>query len=386
MPQKIMAFDIYKRGAKMAQYENDSKVTELKKFKTGYYLYYKINGKRRMMKLCSLSIPVEVARTYARKNLILIDDGIDPMEEKQSQGIIRYRDIHTSYVQDCRRRKVKTAMPKGTNKDKPSQIEDFYTQYIEKSFGNKLIQDIKRADVKKLHADISEQINPMTGEGKIYQANRILQQIKATYNNAISEDKTEINPATHVKMNTEQERDVYLTPEQLNAVVHELNLREQNTLFPNSIKFIWLSILTGARKGELAKACWSDLHINKIILNEHKTDKDGKPRTIYLSTQALSIINSLPRNNKTIIGLKDPSKMWRNIRTKLGIEHVRIHDLRHSFGSYANKSLGRIKETGNLLGHKDMKSTQRYVHIFQEDSLENAQVVGDFIQKQYMTG
>lgn len=364
----------------------DIEVNELKISDTSYLLYYRINGRRRMMKLGSLSLPIKVARALARKNLGLVATGIDPLEEKRSIKHLRYEDIYNNYLKDCLRRGVKSANKTGKNKDKPSQIESIYETYIRKPFGNRLIKDIKRADIKQLHGLITEEINPKTNKGKTYQANRVLDQIRATFNNAISEDLIEVNPATHIKKNPEEEREVYLTPEQLNAVVEELNRREKVTNHPNSIKFIWLSILTGARKGELARAKWTDLHINKIILHEHKTDKDKKPRIIYLSSQALNIINSIPRSTETILGIKEPQKMWSNIRTKVGIEHVRIHDLRHTFGSYAHKSLGRLKETGNLLGHKDNSSTNRYVHIFKEDSMENAQIVGDFIQKQYMTG
>ena len=78
--------------------------------------------------------------------------------------------------------------------------------------------------------------------------------------------------------------------------------------------------------------------------------------------------------------------MWKSIRKAAGIEDVRMHDLRHSFGSWARKSLSKLEETGDLLGHADLQSTQRYAHIFEEDSMENAQIVGNYIQKKYMNG
>lgn len=353
----------------MARYQVDRDIRQLRKTKTGYYLYYRIAGKKTEMKIASLDLPIGYARSVAYKYLGDIASGRDPMKErKQAKLGETFKDIFESYLIDCRNRGVKRI----------DDMQKMYDKYIDKPIGSKKIKDINRGDIKRMHDDISVNYK--------YAANRIVDLVRATFNNAIALSLTEVNPATFVKKNKEEKRERYLSQLELNNLVNELNARAKSTDYPNSIKFIWLCILTGARKGELGKAKWSDLHINKIILKEHKTDKDGKPRVIYLSNQALNIINSIPRDTETILGIKEPARMWKSIRKAAGIEDVRMHDLRHSFGSWARKSLSKLEETGDLLGHADLQSTQRYAHIFEEDSMENAQIVGNYIQKKYMNG
>jgi integrase len=57
-------------------------------------------------------------------------------------------------------------------------------------------------------------------------------------------------------------------------------------------------------------------------------------------------------------------KTWQRIRQKARIPNVRIHDLRHSFASFAINNGGLdLIELQKLLGHKDIKTTTRYIHL-----------------------
>lgn len=54
---------------------------------------------------------------------------------------------------------------------------------------------------------------------------------------------------------------------------------------------------------------------------------------------------------------------WDTARRRAGLADVRIHDLRHSFASFlvnAGRSLYKVKQ---ILGHSDVKTTQRYAHL-----------------------
>ena len=45
------------------------------------------------------------------------------------------------------------------------------------------------------------------------------------------------------------------------------------------------------------------------------------------------------------------------------IEHVRLHDLRHSFASFAVGSGASLALIGSQLGHSSIATTQRYAHL-----------------------
>lgn len=46
-----------------------------------------------------------------------------------------------------------------------------------------------------------------------------------------------------------------------------------------------------------------------------------------------------------------------------GIEGLRVHDLRHSFASYALSGGQTLGVVGQLLGHRSTQTTARYAHL-----------------------
>jgi integrase len=73
---------------------------------------------------------------------------------------------------------------------------------------------------------------------------------------------------------------------------------------------------------------------------------------------------------------------WDTARTKAGLSEVRIHDLRHSFASFLVNSGRSLYEVQHLLGHTQIKTTQRYSHLSQDTLLDAANAasvaVGNF--------
>jgi hypothetical protein len=56
-------------------------------------------------------------------------------------------------------------------------------------------------------------------------------------------------------------------------------------------------------------------------------------------------------------------------RTKAGLADVRMHDLRHSFASLLINSGRTLYEVQHILGHTQVKTTQRYAHLSQDTLL-----------------
>ena len=57
---------------------------------------------------------------------------------------------------------------------------------------------------------------------------------------------------------------------------------------------------------------------------------------------------------------------------RVGLADVRIHDLRHSFASYVINAGHSLYEVQRLLGHTQVKTTQRHAHLSQESLLAAA--------------
>lgn len=55
-------------------------------------------------------------------------------------------------------------------------------------------------------------------------------------------------------------------------------------------------------------------------------------------------------------------KTFRRVLDKAKIEYFRFHDLCHTFGSRLAQAGLDINTIARLMGHKDLKMTQRYIH------------------------
>ncbi|NIO19924.1 MAG: tyrosine-type recombinase/integrase [Candidatus Aenigmarchaeota archaeon] len=57
-------------------------------------------------------------------------------------------------------------------------------------------------------------------------------------------------------------------------------------------------------------------------------------------------------------------RQWRRIRNEAKLDSVRVHDLRHTFGSRAGRAAQddpyAVQE---LMGHTDFATTQKYIHV-----------------------
>ena len=64
-----------------------------------------------------------------------------------------------------------------------------------------------------------------------------------------------------------------------------------------------------------------------------------------------------------IFRIPDPHPPWDSARTKADLADVRIHDLRHSHASFLVNAGRTLYEVQHILGHTQVKTTQRYAHL-----------------------
>jgi len=142
-------------------------------------------------------------------------------------------------------------------------------------------------------------------------------------------------------------------------------------------------ILTGARKREVLDAKWEDFD---LIRRQWRipTTKSGRPRHVPLSEGVLQLLDSIPQgkgcdpvfaNPKTKKAYNSIFFSWNRARKSVGLGDVRMHDLRHSFASFLVNAGRSLYEVQKILGHTQIKTTQRYAHLSQDTLLEAANVV-----------
>ena len=103
-----------------------------------------------------------------------------------------------------------------------------------------------------------------------------------------------------------------------------------------------------------------------------------------LSTGALHLLASIPRREGCPWAFANPKTgkpyvsfyiSWNTARNKAGLADVRIHDLRHSFASFLVNAGRSLYEVQKILGHTQVKTTQRYAHLSQGTLIDAADEV-----------
>jgi hypothetical protein len=72
---------------------------------------------------------------------------------------------------------------------------------------------------------------------------------------------------------------------------------------------------------------------------------------------------------------------WRRLSKRAGLEHARIHDLRHTYASNAVMQGINIVMVGKLLGHSQVQTTMRYAHLADDPVREAANLVARALHK-----
>lgn len=138
--------------------------------------------------------------------------------------------------------------------------------------------------------------------------------------------------------------------------------------------FVVLAIETGMRSGEMLAMRWEHVNLTNRTVFLPDT-KNGSPRTVPLSTRALSAIHALPRSiNGRLFrsGYHSIHNAFKLALTKAQatqpdsetfLRGLRFHDLRHeAVTRLFEKGLNPI-EVGMVSGHKTLSMLQRYTHL-----------------------
>lgn len=137
--------------------------------------------------------------------------------------------------------------------------------------------------------------------------------------------------------------------------------------------FINLLLNTGCRRGELLKLQWSNVHIaNKYLTVKNSLSKNRKTIHKPLNHAAIQSLLALKLDNNSdwVFFNHDTGnrritfqKGFKKAVDLAGLGNVRIHDLRHTFASILVQNGTPLYHVMQLLGHSDIKTTQKYAHL-----------------------
>ena len=203
--------------------------------------------------------------------------------------------------------------------------------------------------------------------------------LRAAYSWAISEGILEENPAAAVKVAQPGQRDTIMGDSDDYAQLFRTlsKMEDEHRIRSTVADAIRLIALTGARRGEVVGLRWQyvDLKSGLIALppRAHKTaSRTGKPRIIGLPTEAQAIIARQTKGEPDDYvfrpskgeGTLAIAKPWMAVRQEANLpDNLGLHGLRHSLASHLAMAGASAVELMEAMGHKQVSTTQRYIHF-----------------------
>ena len=171
-----------------------------------------------------------------------------------------------------------------------------------------------------------------TGSGSVSR-NRARSALSSFFGWCVSEGLLDTNPVLGTaKADEGGSRERVLTREELRRLWHGLGTDQFSQI-------VRLLLLTGQRRNEIGKLRWAEIDLAKrqIVLPPERT-KNGRLHELPISTQALAILQSLPRRNSSDFlfgnrgnqGFNDWDRVKVLLDQRLDLAEWRLHDLRRT--------------------------------------------------------
>lgn len=344
--------------------------------KTWYLRYDTAAGRERQHKIGRAdTLSPEVAREQAHKLLGAAAKGEDPTTARQQ---LRASPTLREFQALLERRHYYT-MAKGTQ----ANYEVIWRLHVLPFMGGMRVAEVTPAHIADLLAHKRQ-----TG-GTEFNVTKIRMMLSAAFNLAETWGlrPQHTNPCRLVKVRQDKARRRYLKPAEtvrLGQALDQWANTPQRWLFACLVRLL---LFTGARLREIMECRWEwvdlDAGLISIPPEHHKTGgRTGDDRLIHLPPEAVDILGQLRRfsDSAWIIPGQDPSKpfngyrrLWLQVLEVAQIKNLRVHDLRHSFASYAISYGGlNLPAVGQLLGHTSAATTNRYAHLITEAAAAHA--------------
>jgi integrase len=198
------------------------------------------------------------------------------------------------------------------------------------------------------------------------------------------------NPAQGLKKyNEDNRRDRLMTDAELQRLMAVLDSDPART----ACLALKMAAFTAARKGEILHMKWSDINRQTGVWTLPASAAKGKRRrAIPLNSSALAILDELANNNNSEFvfensrqpgeRLKSIDKVWQRIREQAQLPpDIVVHSLRHMGASMALASGADLATVRDLLGHRDISTTEKYLHASGQSLKGGAAGIETYLEK-----
>jgi integrase len=348
-----------------------------------WYVLVNYHGRRKAKCVGSREAAEQVRRQVEAK-LSLGDLSILDAADDEKPSFDKYAD---GWLKDYARIECKTSTAEG--------YEGVLEQYLRPRLGKKVLNEIRRDDIKAL---INHLISKDLSRNTIRNA---LCVIRGLFNYAIEEGQVESNPAARLGRFTRSAKTADSKSIALTTLEVQQFLKAAQEICPDYSPLFLMAVRAGLRRGELVAVQWGDIQLgcddrdsNRFILvqhnyvrREHTTTKSKKSRRVDLSRELRKVLVELRDKRLLEAYLKgkndiseelvfrspegtilDPDNLYHRVflpvLAKAGIRRIRLHDLRHTFGSLLLQNGASIVYVKEQMGHSSIQVTvDTYGHL-----------------------
>lgn len=285
----------------------------------------------------------------------------------------------------------------------------FIDSYIIPYLGDIKLNKLTTRDIQKMYNDVKAN-GRKRGVQKEKQPGLSASTVRGVHmmlhnclDRAVKEKLISCNPSEDCIIPKVQRQEMkILLPEHVGSYLNAAEEREVLPLF-------FLELTTGLRKGEIVALLWKDLDIKNKVLTVSKQavwNRDEKrleitrPKTetsirrIAVPQEAIDLLlqeHAKHPNNPYMFPSPLTGEMYHpdsivNIHKKIlkdaGLEHIRFHDLRHTFATFALQNGVDVKTVSSMLGHFSAGFTlNTYAHATGWMQEEAAEKMGAFVSQ-----
>jgi integrase len=258
-----------------------------------------------------------------------------------------------------------------------SDYESYLRVHIVPFFGKRSLDDI---DVDLIESFTAAK----RAEGKAVKSIRnYLGLLQAIYALGVKRGWCTSNPvASTDKPRAPHDHDIrYLNAEELEALLEAVPTTELGQLE----RALYLTAaMTGLRRGELLALRWQDVDFDAGLIRVRRTYSRGQfgtpksrrsSRAVPLAARVRTALEEHRKRSRFQGDLElvfahpelgsviDPSKLRKRFQAaarRAGLRHVRVHDLRHTFGTRMAAAGAPLRAVQEWMGHSDQRTTLIY--------------------------
>lgn len=299
------------------------------------------------------TISADEARRRAKRAMAEVVDGGDPAATKQERKA-------APTVAELAQRYMEQHVAEKNKPRTQAEVRKLLNRIIIPALGEKRAADVTAGDVATMHHNWRH--TPRQANFALSVASKMF---------ALAETwglrQKGSNPARGHERYKENARERYPTEAELRKIGAALSTLEQaGGIHPSSALTIRLLALTGMRLSEVIALEWSDFRPEEGML----VVRDGKAggRRHPVGASAIAMLSAREKISEWIapgeegpISPQTVERAWNRVCEMAGVADLRLHDLRHGYGTYAGQTKANAFLVRDALGHKTLAMTGRYV-------------------------